>query len=97
MIEASLFLGFICDPLFESGLEKATPYWVELLTGGGDYLSKVTVSNVKYLGKFASSLVSLEELENLESNILSLLKRLVPDYPFRTNVPVLLTLPKPQV
>lgn len=87
-----LFLGFPLDGLFEEHLQKSSPPMVALFTKGGDYLSPLTIKNQKYLGKFPSPHSTMEELECLEANLLSLLRRIAPRYPFEGSFPHLLAI-----
>ncbi|NGX55634.1 MAG: hypothetical protein KR126chlam2_01273 [Chlamydiae bacterium] len=91
--QLKLFVGFSPDSNFEEGMEEANPYLASLLTGGGDYLQKANYNQKRYLGKPTSSLLSVQQLENLEANVVSLLKRLVPGYPFENHPLCLLALP----
>lgn len=88
-----LFLGFSPDTLFRRELEQINPYLRALFVGKEEYLEKVTFQGRDYLGKYLSSYPTLEDLDNLEKHLLSLLKQLTPSYPFSHNAPVLITLP----
>ena len=62
-------------------------------TSGGDYLHELPWEEVRLFGKPLSSNPSLQELEDLETNVLSLLGRLVPDYPYQNHPLSLFALP----
>jgi hypothetical protein len=85
MIHLNTFLGFPIDPLFEKHLQKTNHHLVMLFTAGGNYLEKIFFQNKDYLGKFMSPLPLIEEVECLQANILSLLRKLVPHYPIKEN------------
>lgn len=88
-----LFLGFPLSSEFASKLEKTNPYAVSLfIQEKGDYLHEVNFKNGKYLGKFVNNLADFSELELLEANIFSILKKLVPNYPYEQNPLVLFTI-----
>lgn len=89
LYQATLFLGFSIDPAFQLSLKTANPHLVSLLTSGGDYLQKFSTGGQDFLGKEISCAPNLEELESLEANLISLLKKLSPDYPFHINPPKL--------
>lgn len=81
----SLFLGFPLDRLNPTaGVEL-----LKLFTSGGVYLEKITHDQTLYLGKYAASFTSIDDLSLLEANVSSLLKRLSPEFEER---PCLLTL-----
>lgn len=88
-----LFLGFSPDALFNKELEKSNPYLRALFVGKEEYLEEVSFQGKEYLGKYIPSYPTIEELENLEKHLLSVLKQLTPSYPFSHNAPVLITLP----
>lgn len=93
LLDISVFLGFAPDNHFDSKLKGANPYLRSLLTNGGLYLREVVHEKMRYLGKCTSSpIASVSELDNLEANILSLLKRLVPDYPYAEKPLVMIAL-----
>lgn len=85
MIDFSLFLGLASTPAFEEKLQKLNPYFLSHWTGGGPYLHEQRWEELRVIGKPLSSIVSLQELEDLEANVLSLLKRLVPDYLYQNH------------
>lgn len=91
--QLKLFVGFSPDSNFEEGVEETNPHLLTLLTSGGDYLQEASYNQKRYLGKSTSSLLSVQQLENLEANVVSLLKRLVPGYPFENHPLCLLALP----
>ncbi|MFZ0565512.1 MAG: hypothetical protein WAM28_04940 [Chlamydiales bacterium] len=88
------FLGFPVDPLFESHLQQNNAHLVSLFTGGGDYLKNILLNNRSYLGKFVSPAPTYERLESIQLNILSLLRKLAPLYPFNEDSLVLLAISK---
>jgi len=81
----SLFLGCSLDRLNPT----AGAELLKLFTSGGVYLEKITYNQTLYLGKYAASFTSIDDLALLEANVTSLLKRLSPDFEER---PCLLTL-----
>lgn len=89
LYQATLFLGFSIDPSFKTSLRSVNPHLVSLLTSGGDYLQKISTANQEFLGKTIPDFPNFEELESLETHLISLLKKLAPQYPFHTNPPKL--------
>jgi hypothetical protein len=90
-----LFLGFALDEAFQKELNKADSYFTTLFIGKEEYLQDISHQGRCYLGKYLLSYPSLDQLEDLEKHLLSLLKRLTPRYSFTQNPLVLLTLPIP--
>lgn len=87
-----LFLGFPIGPAFEAKLAQVNPSTLALFTQGGDtYLELCETADARYLGKDLGALSDLATLELMESNIYSLLKHLVPEYPYAHH-PLVLTI-----
>src|SRR5690606_17887881 len=83
MFNAKLFLGFPVDRLFSQELEKIPRPLLERFIGErGEYLVEVQHEGLRFLGKPCPAQVSLQELEQLELNIYSLLKKLVQVVPY---------------
>jgi hypothetical protein len=91
MFDLQLFLGFALDSTFDQLVSRANPHLLSLLTKGGDYLSEFSHNHKRYLGKPIPSSLPIAQLESLEIHMLSLLKKLAPEYPFSENPPVLVT------
>ncbi len=65
-------------------LQSANPSLVALFTkGGDDYLETVEHHGQRYLGKCVGENADLARITLVEANIMSLLRRLVPDYPYQ--------------
>lgn len=86
-----LFLGFAPDELFSQELKRANPYLVTLLIGKEEYLAEVVQRGNRYLGKYLFVHPTLDQLEDLEKHLMSLLHKLAPHYSFAKNPPVLVT------
>ena len=83
MYSAKLFLGFPVDPLFAVKLEKVNPALLnEFIKEDGENLCEMHHQQMRYLGKQLGSIISLDRIELLEKNIVSFLRRLVPDFPY---------------
>lgn len=90
MYKVHLFLGFPVDSNFSIKLDQINPAIRTLfIKSEENYLHEVQKNNQCYLGKLIPNKSELPALEMLEANIYSLLKRLVPDYPYE-NVPLAL-------
>lgn len=93
MYRVELFLGFPVDDLFALQLENANHNLVKEFTKENDqYLSEIRYKEMRYIGKKAGSIATLSQLELLQENIYSLLKRLVPNFPYEESPLYLLSL-----
>lgn len=82
MLESELFLGFAIDPIFEKKLASADPQSLKNFIGNKEFLWKVSYEGIEYLGKPVGKKATLSSLDLVENNIFSLLKRVLPDYPY---------------
>jgi len=83
MFEMQLFLGFPVDAIYASELEKVNPNLVsQYVQDSDDYLREVIQNELRFLGKNIGKIITLSQLELIEANIYSVLKKLVPDYPY---------------
>lgn len=95
LINSTLFLGFSVDEAFASALEKHKPEYISLFIHSRDaYLEEVHFQGVRYLGKYMNNEEPLIQLELLEANIFSILKKLVPDYDYSGSNLILFALPQ---
>jgi hypothetical protein len=86
-----LFLGFPIDGILAHQLENVPSAILDSFISEGDnYLQDIEDNGVRYLGKFSDSCTELRDLELLESNIYSLLKKIEPNYLFHHTPLVLL-------
>ncbi|MEC7839929.1 MAG: hypothetical protein VX777_07805 [Chlamydiota bacterium] len=77
-----LFLGFHVDEVFHSALNQvAEDVKVFFIQDDDTYLHRVRHNGKVYLGKFLGDKSDLQNLRDVETNIYSLLGRLVPTYP----------------
>lgn len=84
MSGAYLFYGFQMDKDFENRLASVNPYQLSyFIKNDSDYLHEVWYEGKKYLGKRLEETASVHSLELLESNIFSLVQKLLPKYPCR--------------
>lgn len=83
MFNIQLFLGFPIDQLFAKKLDRVNQNLIsEFIKDEGDYLREVQHNGVLYVGKEIGKITEYQKLELLEQNIYSLLKKLVPDFPY---------------
>jgi len=74
-----LFLGFCVDSNLDQQLSVLDPQIRKTFLCGGDYLQEWSDGESKYLGKMIDSVADIPLLDLLESHILSLKLRLLPD------------------
>ncbi len=87
MLKSRVFLGVKELPALQAQLKKKSPQFLELfIQDDPDYLQRVEHQGQPYLGKFLDSHVDLSHLDLIESNVYSLLRRVVPEYPFQESI-----------
>ena len=90
-LQRPIFLGFPVSEAMNDALKRVNPSLLALFTqGGDDYLEEYCYQEQRYLGKAIGESVDTAKLRLVEANILSLLKRLLPDYPFLASFLVLI-------
>lgn len=83
MFFAKLFMGVVVEGSFASQFSSANPQLVALfLNPEREYLLEMKHEGKTYLGKTVSTSADLASLDQMEANIVSLLKKIVPDYPY---------------
>jgi hypothetical protein len=100
MLAVTLFLGFPIDPSFNEALKAANPDLLALFiqsSSSSSYLCETSYQGKSYLGKFTGEINDLNNLFLLESNIFSLLKKVVPLYPYSPDSLLLFPLPVSEI
>ncbi|MEI8365490.1 MAG: hypothetical protein WCF65_03635 [Parachlamydiaceae bacterium] len=84
MFEVALFLGFPVNNAYAQELGRTDTQLLHffLYNVEGDYLREIQHEGVRYIGKFAEPVISVESLNLLQNNILSILKKLTPQLQF---------------
>lgn len=83
IIPSRLFFGFLVEGSFALQLALVAEDLQNFIIQNQDpYLYKVSHEGKTYLGKYVESELNLATLELVETNIFSLLKKLLPDYPY---------------
>lgn len=77
MIELQLFLGFPIESTLANRLNASTFMDLNLICIKGP--------KGEYVGKKIGSSIDLEALHNAEANVYSLLRKLLPDFPFNAS------------
>jgi hypothetical protein len=90
----SLFLGLLVDSQFSVELDKNSKDLLSYYIKSSDeYLREVDFDGKRYLGKFIQNEEPIYQLELIETHIISLLKKLVPHYPYENSHLVLFAIP----
>lgn len=81
-LDCDLFVGFEMTPAFAAELEGANPCAVLLFMHGEEksYLTVVNRGGREWIGKVAETPLETGQIELLQANIYSLVKRLVPSF-----------------
>ena len=96
MINLQLFLGFPLHPSVQQELHLVKPELLRLyVCNDPTYLQKIEATGGSFLGKVLGSEIDLEALRLAESNIYSLLLRLLPNYPFQNTALLLFPIENP--
>lgn len=86
MFKRELFLGYPIDPHYEQELADLNPQLLAFfIKPRGDYLQRIIYLESHYLGRIISSPATLSDIEKMHPHIYSLLRRLIPDYPYERN------------
>lgn len=91
MSHSHLFLGLRLSDHFQSQLALVNPDLAALFIGDNPaYLSRMSLPQGLFLGKKLGQQTDVETLKLAQENIYSLLKKLVPHYPYEETELVLL-------
>lgn len=83
MKEVELFFGLPIDKTLERELKEVDEAVLSIFIRPEEaYLQEATLQGKRFLGKSIGTAVDFNHLELLETNIYSLLKRILPNYPF---------------
>lgn len=83
MFERKLFLGHPVDAYYKQLLSEANPKLLSLfIQPEGEYLQQTVYQDQAYLGRFFPCPYHISDMDLLEAHVYSLLKRLVPEYPY---------------
>lgn len=84
MFHFQLFLGFPVDDLYSKQLDQVNPNLVKaFIQENEDYLTETHYNEMRFIGKVVGEIIALPQLELLEQNVYSLLKKIVPDFPYK--------------
>ena len=94
MFDTALFIGFPLSEAYQQALLHLPSVERELFiqSQASPYLQQVESEGILYLGKFLGFSIEMAVLDSLCSHIYSLLKRLVPDFPYDQQPLLLLAL-----
>ncbi len=97
MFDYQLFLGLPLSTAYQQELGQlpASMRDIFIQTSVSPYLQQVENEGAIYLGKYLGSSVEASLLDALQAHVYSLLKKLIPHYPYEEHPLVLLALPVP--
>ncbi len=88
--ERKFFFGFLVEGLYQKFLLSVNISLLNVYIGkGGNYLQEEEFQSQRYLGCYLLSPAEIPQLELMELHIFSLLKRLIPNYPYDNSTLVL--------
>lgn len=95
MFQYHLYLGLLVDDSFLKELRQLPPGLHDLFIQNQDstYLQQIEFEGKTYLGKYLGTSIETSLLDALQVNIYSLLKRLIPHYPYDQHPLLLLAVP----
>lgn len=98
MIDYFLFFGYPVDAAYRQELERAPLAIRNLFIQIGDeYLKCIDLEGTSYLGKSLGQCIDSSVIDLAQVHVMSLLKRLVPDYSYNQDDLVLLALPEDKI
>lgn len=95
MFDTQLFLGLPLTGSYQQELERLDLSERDFFIQGevSPYLQQIESEGVIYLGKYLGPSVETSSLDFSQTHIYSLLKKLVPDYPYEQHPLLLLAVP----
>ena len=95
MSDHPLFVGLPLTESYLHELKKLPPALINTFIKGqsAEYLQQIECDGVLYLGKSLETPYDLAALDSLQTHVYSLLKKLIPDYPYELHPLLLLPLP----
>lgn len=91
--DTQLFIGFPLTFEYEERLEKVPRELLSLfIQESPDYLRRFSNEKDVFLGKQISGVTSVDSIELIQQNIYSLLRRLIPDYPYELHPLIIMTI-----
>lgn len=95
MSDHPLFVGLPLTETYLRELQNLPPALIKtfIQDQSADYLQQIECDGVFYLGKSLETPYDMAALDALQTNVYSLLKKLIPDYPYEQHPLLLLPLP----
>lgn len=95
ILDMELFLGLSVSPELAQALDQVNPHLRQLfIQDDPSYLQSVETAEGSWLGKRLGSFFDYSQIELMEANIFSLLKRLNEELPVNKEQLQLITIPK---
>jgi hypothetical protein len=95
MFDTILFLGFPLSDSYQRELQQLPSAERELFIQKqvSPYLQQIEDKGIVYLGKSLGSSIEMTALESMQSHIYSLLRKLIPHFPYEQHPLLLLAIP----
>jgi hypothetical protein len=95
VFDVSLFLGMPLNEFYIKSLDQLDIEIKKIFISDQKhpYLQQIKIENTHYIGKFLGALSSVAEIELLEKNIYSILKKMIPNHSHEEIPLVLLAVP----
>ena len=91
MYSLELFFGFPIEQDLERLLRKSTPQILRIfIDNKSEYLHELIHEEKRYLGKFLGEMATIDDLELIQSNIYSIVKRIAGECDFSSHPAVVL-------
>jgi hypothetical protein len=93
-----LFLGFPLSDSYQQMLDELPLGEREIFIQrqASPYLQQIESEGKRYLGKFLGASIEMAALESIQSHIYSILKKLVPCFPYEAHPILILAIPAQQ-
>lgn len=86
MKHIELFLGFPVDGHFKDLLLRVNPdVSAMFIQNKSDYLQQITLHDRDFLGKNLGQIIDISSLNLIQTHILSILKKIIPNYNYDLN------------
>jgi hypothetical protein len=97
MFDYQLFLGLPLSDSYQKELKQLSAAIRDIFiqTHSSPYLQQIESEGMVYLGKYLGPSIELAALDSLQAHIYSLLKKLIPHYPYEQHSLLLFALPLP--
>lgn len=95
MFDVELFLGYPVEKAYAKKVAGANPHLLSAFVNTQEgYLADIEHQGTRYFGKTLGMTADIADLEMSQANIMSLLKKVVPDHIYEPSALVLVAIPR---